>query len=194
MSDDKARGRAVLAAQAKIINNGAIVVQDEIARLLETGTWRSYTYPSGDHHEWLVREFDYFMSAWLRHESKTWDDVKANIWSEDVKAMLAKHHGGQVKADERRTPEKAGEQVVGGVEAIRLTSEDRRRIAHKGVVREPQKTITELARPQQKRWIVTTKGDLASAIVAKLLRQPNVAKDVYRKLHSVYRPDSKKAG
>ena len=62
---DEDRGKFLLTAHSEVINHGATIVEETFRDLLESGAWRSYTFPDGTHHEWLEREFDYFVSSWL---------------------------------------------------------------------------------------------------------------------------------
>ena len=59
---DKERGEAVLSAAMKIHNIDSAVVCDFMRWLLDSGAWRSFTYPNGEHYEFREREFDYFVA------------------------------------------------------------------------------------------------------------------------------------
>lgn len=58
--DDSERGEAVLTAASAIQNVKSANIADFLRWLLDSGAWRSYTYPNGDHYEFREREFDYF--------------------------------------------------------------------------------------------------------------------------------------
>jgi hypothetical protein len=57
---DENRGEAVAQAATMIRNVKSAQIVDYLRWILRTGLWRSYTYPNGDHFEFLEREFDYF--------------------------------------------------------------------------------------------------------------------------------------
>jgi hypothetical protein len=198
---DTDRGRFVLAARGDIMNNGARVVEDRIRELLESGAWRSYTYPDGTHHQWLNREFDYFMCAWIISANTEWEFVKRNIVSPDVKLLLAEHSGTtDGKAEDRRAVEHIRDQFPGvDIQPITLISEHERRVAH--LTDENRSaylngaSARKLARAGLRTWKVEYRDndDLAGLIVAKLEREPGLAKAVYNHLRSGTRSDGKVA-
>ena len=47
---DEDRGKFLFTAHSEVVNHGAIIVEETFRDLLETGAWRSYTYPDGTHH------------------------------------------------------------------------------------------------------------------------------------------------
>ena len=186
---DTERGEYLLKAHSEIINNGAIKVEEAIRDLLETDAWRSYTYPDGTHHEWFEREFDYFVSSW---SDTPWDAVRRNIVSRDVITAMADHSGGGVKTGERRSLDEVRRHFPGvTIEAIKLISDDDRTNAGDPKRRQEfldaTRSPSSLARPAARKWQVNyTEGtDPAEAIVAKLNQDPDLALDVYRKLHAV---------
>lgn len=192
MSSDKERGARILKARDKIINNGARLVEQEIRELLETGDWRSYTYPDGTHHEWLDREFDYFMCAWIAGENTEWELVKRNIVSPDVKLMLADHSGTtETKGIDRRSVEDVRNQFPHvHIETINLVGKDERGVAKLGPKARAKyvagDSAHKIVRKDRQRWIVHHVGsqDLAAAIVAKLAADPELERNVYRQLHA----------
>lgn len=190
---DVDRGRFVLAARGDIVNNGARVVEDRIRELLETGAWRSYTYPDGTHHEWLDREFDYFMCAWIISANTEWEYVKRNIVSPDVKLLLADHSGiTDGRAQERRALDEIRDQFPAvHIEPITLVTEYERSVAAKDEATRKaylagQVTAHRVVRTTRRRWEVDYRDEtsLAGLIVAKLERDPQLAEDVHRRLHA----------
>ena len=197
---DEDRGKFLLTAHSEVINHGAIKVEEAFRDLLETGAWRSYTFPDGTHHEWLDREFDYFVSSWLAsQDDQRWELVKRSLVSRDVIMAIADHTGGHLDGDGRRSLEEVRSQFPGvTVEAIKMVSDRERTIALDEAKRreylvDETSTAHGIAKPNVKRWQVHySDGDLAAAIVAKLKQDPKLAKIVYNELRSGTRPDTKK--
>lgn len=197
---DEERGKFLLTAHSEVINHGAIKVEETFRDLLETGAWRSYTFPDGTHHEWLEREFDYFVSSWLASQGdQHWELVKRNLVSRDVIMMMADHSGGGERQGERRSVDRVRSQFPGiKVEPIKMVSARERTIAldeakRRKYVGDEALPAERLVRPGARKWTVHFRdGDLAAAIIAKLEQDPDIAEAVYRKLHSVYRPEARK--
>jgi hypothetical protein len=189
---DEDRGKFLLTAHSEIVNNGTSKVEEAFRDLLESGAWRSYTFPDGTHHTWLEREFDYFVSSWLAsQDDQRWESVRRNLVSRDVIMAMADHSGGPVARNERRSIDDVREQFPGvGVEPIQMVSirertvaldADKRRAYLADETVTPHKLIV-----RARRWIVHHTGDtdLAEAIVAKLQQDPDLVASVYRKLHA----------
>ena len=176
-------------------------VEEAFRDLLETGAWRSYTFPDGTHHEWLEREFDYFVSSWLAsQDDQRWESVRRNLVSRDVIIMMADHSGGSVTPGERRKIDDVREQFPGvAIKPIQLVSErertvpldeEKRRAYLADVTVTPHKLVD-----RTKRWRVQytpPDTELADAIVAKLKQNQKLARAVYSKLHAVYRSEAQK--
>lgn len=60
--DEGSRGDFILRVHSAVINLKSDNLGDLMRLLLDSGAWRSYTYPSGDHYEFRAREFDYFLA------------------------------------------------------------------------------------------------------------------------------------
>lgn len=56
------RGEFLLRVHSAVANLKHDNIADLVGLILETGAWRSYTYPSGEHYEFRAREFDYFLA------------------------------------------------------------------------------------------------------------------------------------
>lgn len=56
------RGEFLLRASSAVANLHHDNVADIIRLILDSGTWREYTYPNGDHFVFRAREFDYFLA------------------------------------------------------------------------------------------------------------------------------------
>jgi hypothetical protein len=201
---DEDRGKFLLTAHGQVVNNGAIKVEETFRDLLESGAWRSYTFPDGTHHEWLEREFDYFVSSWLASQGdQRWELVKRNLVSRDVTMMLADHSGGPERQDERRSIDRVRDQLPGvKVEPIQLVSARERTIAldddkRREYIGDETIPAERLVRPAGRKWTVhynasadgsSNVGDLAAAVVAKLEQEPDLAKAVHNRLDSRLRP------
>ena len=78
VGSDQNRGEAVLSASSKIKNVDSATIVDFMHWLLDSGAWRSFTYPNGEHFEFLEREFDYFCAQ---------IDVDPNLVNEAARAV-----------------------------------------------------------------------------------------------------------
>lgn len=198
---DEQRGQFLLTAHSEVINNGSTKVEEAFRDLLETDAWRSYTYPDGTHHEWLEREFDYFVSAWLAsQDDQRWETTRRNIVSRDVIVAMADHSGGAIAHGERRPLEEVRRQFPGvTIEATKVVSSAERTVAldperRKRFLADEKKSTRGLNRPRAREWRVffTEEVEPADAIVAKLNQDPDLAKEVLNLLRSGTRSDTKK--
>lgn len=62
LEDDEDAGELLLTVRSVITNLKHDNIADAIRVVLDSQAWRSYTYPSGEHYEFLPREFDYFLA------------------------------------------------------------------------------------------------------------------------------------
>lgn len=187
---DADRGKLILDSASRIRNHGAFVIEDVIEGLLRSGAWRTYTFPNGDHHEWLDREFDYFISS----QQLDWEYIGRTIVKPEVLVLLAQHSGPSPTAGpDRRALEDVRSQFP-HLALVHLVSDDVRKIS---VDKTKSKAFIASGRTRApsrgyKDWIFQVKrkpdasiDDKARAIVEKLQKkEPEVAKRVYQMLHA----------
>jgi hypothetical protein len=85
---DTDRGEAVLSAASAIRNVKSANIVDYLRFLLDSGAWRSFTYPDGSHYEFLEREFDYFC-ALIDLDPKIANEAAKVTGSNDVLVAMA---------------------------------------------------------------------------------------------------------
>ena len=121
--------------------------------------------------------------------------------SRDVIMMMADHSGGPTVRGERRTLDEVSDQYPGvTIETLQMVSKRERTIAldedlRRDYLADENSTPHSLASSRALKWQVnlTEDADLADAIVAKLLQQDSkLAKKVYNKLDSEFRPRAKR--
>lgn len=184
---DTERGKLILESTSLIRNSGGFVIEDVIEDLLRSGAWRTYTFPNGTHHEWLDREFDYFVSA----QQFEWDKIRRSITKPEVLCLIADHSGaGPGAGKERRALEEVRDQFP-HVELVKLVSDHIRKAAGSKTKRsrfERTGNIMEAAegsRPWEfkvRRRPETSVDERAQAIVAKLQQDDELRRRVYQLL------------
>lgn len=182
---DTDRGRLILESTSLIRNSGAFVIEDVIEDLLRSGSWRAYTFPDGTHHEWLDREFDYFVSA----QQFEWDKIKRSITKPEVQTLLADYSGRSEKAAKDRRAIAEIQQQFPHVEFKKLVSDHVRDIAsskNKRSTFEQNGKVMAAVTPDKpwefrvKRAADSSLDDRAKALIAKM--DADLRKRVYQLL------------
>jgi len=187
-STDAERGKLILESTSLIRNNGAAIVEDVIEDLLRSGAWQTYTFPDGTHHEWLDREFDYFVSA----QQFDWDKIKRNITKPGVLCLVADSSGRSPNPGNHRRALDEIKVQFPHVTMVKLVSDHVRDIAANKTKRRQYERNGNVTRAVEgSPWVFRVKrssdatiDDRADAIVARLLDDPALAKRVYQKLHA----------
>lgn len=193
LTTPEGRGQALIKAHSRILNAGTFRVQDTVRDLIEHDLWRSYSYRAR-RFEWLGREFDYFVQAWMSSDDPVyeWSVLRRNIVDPELIMSIADRSGGPVDGVERRSLDELQAQLSGpSVANLKLVSDDERQAASDDVKRAKflaGKSATTASRPGRQTWKIdyrdSTADQLADRIVTKLNEDPDLANEVYRKLHS----------
>lgn len=196
---DAERGKLILESTSLIRNSGAFVIEDVIDDLLRSGAWRTYTFPDGTHHEWLDREFDYFVSA----QQFEWDKMKRSITKPAVLCLVADHSGtSENAATDRRALDELRDQFP-CVRFEKLVSDHVRTIAantKKRAAFERNGKVMAAATPDKpwefrvKRTADSSIDERAQAIVDQLLDDPKLAKRIHQMLDASVRTQRRKSG
>jgi hypothetical protein len=185
-------GKRVQAFEVQMANLGFARLAEELLTMLEDGAWQEFSDGIGTY-RFLPGEFDYF----LTQRGVERDFVMRGVQDLDIKARLEQH------MDERRTAEDGYRRPL---DAVRSANPERpgRPIKPFGVTEAQAKAAGLRQRPALGRAVrrVATSGEpqpdsknlwrvrwsddktVAEAIVAKLLQTPELAADVYRRLHA----------
>ena len=62
VENESDRGQFLQRVHSAVANLKHDNIADLVGLILDTGAWRSYTYPNGEHYEFRAREFDYFLA------------------------------------------------------------------------------------------------------------------------------------
>lgn len=177
-------GKQVHAFATQVANLGFAKMADELLAMLDSGAWLEFKDGLGVY-RFLPGEFDYFLSQ----QGVSREDVINGVRDLDVKARLDEH------MNERRTGEDGYRRRV---ESVRRSNPSRpgRTIAPFGSTDGPKRPalgdrVRRVAakgerRRDTHRWQVqwTDRAVLPEAIVAKLLDDPGLAHEVWKRLHS----------
>ena len=178
---------------------------EHLEQLIESGIWRDFKTPVGTHFVFRAKEFDYFLAA---QEIDPTVVRYAYLKAEGIEDLSAKQlrladitgRGKKAPSDERRSaaevarlygadPSGAGARIRAWHETnSAVVSDPIRRAA---AARNPeQREALESGQATQRRprhsWRVEWENDRATAemIATKLLRDPALAREVYKRLHS----------
>lgn len=187
-TDDPQRGAKILRASSAMRNISAGYIIEYVRLLLGTGCWRSYTFPNGDHHEWLAAEFDYFLSA-IEHDPQLVDLAVRVSGDRDLITRIAEASNQKREPDDRRPLDevRALPRIGPFIDRYMLGG----RNVHEKVLSSSEAKASYLAgvsardaRRRSKRWEVQCAHDedLAAAIAARLLKDPDLARDVLNAL------------
>jgi hypothetical protein len=167
---------------------------EHLEELIDSGDWHDFTVPIGFRFQFLECEFDYFLlaenldpttvrTAYIKAASVTQVNRLADITGRGVtgegqrrsrddmaKALVSETSGAAARIQ-------AGGQFVTASASRIAKSQELRRDAEAGKV---------VKREHRKRWEVRWLGDRspAQAITDELLTEPELAHDVYKRLHS----------